>query len=159
MKDQSCWTVGDIISISCASHLFTGHISPAARFIRCEPHTGFWTVKKVSDCYWIYEAVHLLSHQSTGTYQVDPDTPHRYMTASKIFWFFSSTKVPSRAIIARRPPPDPRTTMLGTLFWGEEDRKHQYIKVNLDALFLEQRLNKQSGIRALEVLTSPVSFA
>lgn len=67
---------------------------------------------------------HSPSHQTTGTYQVDPDTPHRYVTASKRFCFFSSTKVPSMAIMARRPPPDPRTTILGTLFWGVEDREH-----------------------------------
>lgn len=127
MKGQSCWTVVHVTNIPCVSHHCTGK--------RLTYHSvlPLWA-KQSSEQWWkrqiavesMDQEKHSRPQQITGTYQVDPDTPHRYMTASKKFCFFSSTKVPSRATMARRPPPDPRTTILGTSFWGMEDKKTHF---------------------------------
>lgn len=58
----------------------------------------------------VYECVYVLDQ-----YQVDPETPLRYMTESSSFSLLSWLSDPNSAIIALKPPPEPSTAILGTL--------------------------------------------
>lgn len=49
----------------------------------------------------------------THTYQVDPETPARYVTASNRPSSFISLSTPRQAMWARSPPPEPRTAITG----------------------------------------------
>jgi hypothetical protein len=55
----------------------------------------------------------LPSSPKCNTYQVEPETPARYVMTSNRPCFFISLRTPRQAKCALRPPPEPRTAMTG----------------------------------------------
>lgn len=78
-------------------------------------------------------------------YQVDPETPHRYMMQSSRPSLSSWTNDPIKPSIALSPPPEPKSAMLGTSSCKVHSKQNVYCQIFLINNTTKERLQLKTG--------------